>query len=73
MTMSMVARETSLVATTMNTTIGSIGETEIVNSGIGTVTSGTGSQRAVETTGTDIRQGELEEIHPGRGIRWRTI
>jgi len=72
MTMSMVARETLSAATTMNTTIGSTGETGIVSSGIGTVTSGIGSQRAVETTGTDIRQEELEETHLDRGIHWRT-
>lgn len=80
MTMSTIAREILSAETTTSTMIGSTGGTGIVSSGIGIaiVTSGIGiRQRAVETIGieiplgTDIRQGEIEGTHPGRGIRWR--
>lgn len=80
MTMSTVAREISSAETTTSTMTGSTGGTGIVSSGIGTVivTSGTEiRQRAVEMIGietplgTDIQRGEIEETHPGRGIRWR--
>lgn len=80
MTMSTAAHEILSAEMITSTMIGSTGGIGIVSSGIGTaiVISGTGIRRraaemiGIETpVGTDTRQGETEETHPDRGIRWR--